>query len=214
MNTYLGTPEDPADAPPRTFNKYPCLMRPELVAAVEAGRTVCEWRTRKGNRGWAQASLVEAGVRLDYRILPFYGEQMHYGRDILGFRGSATGQGRPRQLFVCPGCDHGVETLIFFRGWKCRVCQNLWYRSSSVSGLVRKTERLKVLGKMLSEGRPKGVHEATMQKYRDEYHKLVEFFKTHKPRSASNVVDEHICIGTWMRHSECNNIFMLDWANK
>ena len=77
-----------------------------------------------------------------------------------------------------------------------------------------KTERLKELGKILSEGRPKGVHESTMQKYRDEYHKLVEFFKTHKPRTASSIVDENICIGTWMRPSECDNIFMLDWLNK
>ena len=149
-------------------------------------------------RGVGRAMLVAGGVQLEYRMTPFYGEPSRYGKEVLKFGKVVMGQGRVRELFVCPACEAKVETLIFFRGWKCRECQHLNYRSSSVTTPVRQTERLRELSKLLAAGRPKGVHESTMQKYRDERKVLNQLLRKTGKRAVSNGHD--------------NNTFETRWA--
>ena len=209
INTYLSQPGDPAAPPPRVQTKYPCVKRSELLAAMAADKPVCEWRTIKMVRGVGHATLVAGGVQLEYRMVPFYGEPSRYGKVVLKFGEVVMGQGRVRELFVCPACEAKVETLIFFRGWKCRECQHLNYRSTSVPTLVRQTERLAELNKTLAAGRQKGVHESTMQKYRDERKGLNQLLRKSGKRVVSNNHDDDTFVSRWAHPELVEQLYLL-----
>ena len=198
-NTYLGTPHRPALPAPTYQEAYPRVTLEEVLAAIKERKRLCVWAHPRGtHRGYGLLSVADGEIDLLYHVFPFYGEPSGVGIERLQLRDIALGQGRSRQLLVCPSCDQGVSKLIFFQGWKCQGCQGLRYRSSAIDAKARRSERARQLEAELRAGRPKGVHESTMQKKRAELKYLHQMERRSGRRSVSTAYRVRLINSTWM----------------
>ena len=150
---------------------YPRLNVREARKQVLGGSDVVSWRNRYGEMiGVGRARLLESDrLVLDYRF-----REHSYGVDCNGaviFECSIRKMEFEQEDFLtlCHGCESRVRTLLFFEcAWVCIHCQPLAYRSKLVGDLVRQTEHITQLEQVIGGGRPKGMHNRTFKKLREE----------------------------------------------
>jgi hypothetical protein len=99
-------------------------------------------------------------------------------------------------LALCPRCSTRVRTLLLFDcAWTCYHCQPLAHRSKMVGDLVRKSERLAELERLSAAGRPKGMHNRTYLKVRDERFLLKQELEGH--RGMAREIYEEVITSCW-----------------
>lgn len=155
--------------PPYSRHLMPYLEALPTLVASEAHDALIEGR---GRHVWTWMFDGERYAHCDVTSLP--GNQLELtmtavGASIMPQKGLVVGakqatnyqDRRAFSLFVCPSCNQSTRSLVAHMGWTCKTCSGLPYRSTRLSTKVRLWERRDELDRIVSSGRPKGMHHAT-----------------------------------------------------
>jgi hypothetical protein len=131
-------------------------------------------------------------------VLPYTEGAATFGLDVI-----PCGHRELRWYFSCPVCKERKKILVFGRSWACAHCHGLHSRSQLVGTNVRRQERRFELMRLLSHGRPKGMHQAKYQRLCGERDKLL------RERGAESLVcasaaHNRIVTADWMTPAEFN----------
>ena len=137
------------------------------------GRWFCWQWTRNGEEvASIGVHVAEDYVTLGYTNTPRDGEPQSIS-DTVAVVWTACRLGGERPWFLCPRCGRRVAILYGGVHFYCRHCQKLSYKSQSETRMDRLIRRkFKLKDRLGGEGwwrKPKGMHQTTFDRLRDEY---------------------------------------------
>jgi hypothetical protein len=106
-----------------------------------------------------------------------------------------------RALAECPICFEFYCSLYFKDRWACGGCLGLHYRRQLIDKDVARWEKRDALHKQLQHGRPKGMHNATYSKLKEELSHCEGLLDGKRRKYASDAHDLIIC-ARWVPATE------------
>jgi hypothetical protein len=137
---------------------------------VLRARHVVLWRDQYSTVvGQGYATIEEDILRLHTQMRAFNGYPVWVADNAFQCEVVKNAEDAVDCFTNCPDCDQRKRKLYLVDGeWLCRACHQLGYASSMMGERARKSARLAALDKEVARGRPKGMHEATFQRKREE----------------------------------------------
>jgi protein-arginine kinase activator protein McsA len=189
------------ERPPRPANQRESFPKFDIIAARAAmDRTpasLCMFSLRERVIGQLFIyKMLENSIIVNYL---FSDEHIGHAEKQDLFRtkvvdNSIIGQ---RRLLECPSCQQHYWALRYKDHWACADCLKLHYRSQLVDKAARLWERRDFLHARLRYGRPRGMHNRTHMKLREELLVLEATLKG-KSRTFSSEAHDQIVSSTWV----------------
>lgn len=179
---------------------HPRLKAAEVAGALLSGADTCIWRWPDGAPfARATVKIVQDGMLL---VEGEYGRVLDDNASVLVRVHQASNYSDKRRfsLFSCPRCSRSCQHLVLTYRWHCDRCSGLKYRSQSVGSKVAAWERLQKLKDEVGTGRPKGMHNATYARKRQELKELRR--KLRGPEAVAPIEYLHTLVGRWARRPE------------
>lgn len=157
-------------AVPRHREAFPRLDIHAALASFRLNRPICVFTDQAGRK----IGVIRVRPTEDAACLTVWGELC--GQNVVAWGGvmdlaltsSPTGIDPLRKLLLCPRCGRPARTISRFIQWACPGCDGLLSRSQLVHSKVRLRERLEELDSLIKYGRPKGMHQRTYDRHRDQ----------------------------------------------
>ena len=148
---------------------FPSMIAAEAADALATGHTRCVWNWSDNTR-YRHCDIEQAGSANLW--LSIGGNPLASAVEapvcVSVSRATNSNEKRPFALFQCPRCGSTRRALFFGHAWVCRECSGVPYRSQRISAKVRDWEKRDQLDTLVRAGRPKGMHEKTFVKRRQE----------------------------------------------
>lgn len=191
---------------PRYSEAYPRVSIGEALRGHRAGMPDVLWRNRlKHAVGFATIDWPQP----DVMVMFFHIQNLEYVDEAVGaveltiiYKGSTLENLRP--YAECEGCCRHIDVVIYAESeWRCKTCLRLSNRSTLIDPVVRITEELDEIERVIGSGRPRGMRMARFATLEQRYIDLLNQLGGNRRRSASQDY-RHRIDAEWLPRSMLN----------